>query len=276
MTEAVRKLLNLGEPKPEFGGPWPDYCALGVTADDIESLIAMACDRTLLNSPPDNPVVWAGVHAWRALGQLRAVEAVEPLLRINALLLRQDADSGVSELPLVFEMIGPAALPALEIWLADYSREDFARVVAVDGMVKIAKQKPEYRAAVIAALTRELELFAVNDPTFNGMLVSGSLELKAVESAACIERVYAADAVDRWSCGTWGAVRKELGVPGMGLADDNAPHRGGEIKFGESEEPRASTLPLLGPPAVDFRKVQEDERRAKRKRQRAARKRGRR
>src|SRR5579864_7878643 len=48
------------------------------------------------------------VHAWRALGQLRAVEAVEPLLELFDRL--EDDDWVHEELPAVFGLIGPARI----------------------------------------------------------------------------------------------------------------------------------------------------------------------
>ena len=57
----------------------------------------------------------------------------------------------------------------------------------------------------------------------NGFLVSQLTRLKAVEAAETIERAFAANRVEDEIAGYWGTVRRELGVPGMGLAPDEPP-----------------------------------------------------
>ena len=46
----------------------------------IPELIKMATDEELNQGDSDSQVVWSPVHAWRALGQLKASEALEHLL----------------------------------------------------------------------------------------------------------------------------------------------------------------------------------------------------
>ena len=74
----VDKLLTFGEcsPSPE----WPDYLALGLGSEHVPDLIRMAIDEELNQAASDSLEVWAPVHAWRALGQLHAEAAIEPLL----------------------------------------------------------------------------------------------------------------------------------------------------------------------------------------------------
>src|SRR5258708_7350660 len=112
----VAQLLILG--KPDISSKeenWLDYLGRGLNAEHIPDLIRMATDEQLNNADSESLEVWAPVHAWRALGQLRAEAAIEPLLE----LLREDEESGemndwaIEELPEVYGMIGPAALPVL-------------------------------------------------------------------------------------------------------------------------------------------------------------------
>ena len=76
-SPAVSRLLRYGECKL---GQWPDYLKREITREDIPELIRMATDMELNLAASDSLEVWAPVHAWRALGQLKAEEAVEPLL----------------------------------------------------------------------------------------------------------------------------------------------------------------------------------------------------
>ena len=52
----------------------------------------MACDARLHDAHSGSSAVWAPVHAWRALGQLRAEESIRPLL---AVLRERDDDEAV-------------------------------------------------------------------------------------------------------------------------------------------------------------------------------------
>src|SRR5947209_6188084 len=123
------QLLTLGEPRQPG---WPDYRARGIGPQHVPDLIRMATDPGLNGADGDSPLVWAPAHAWRALGQLRAAEAVEPLLRL--LEEQEDDDCLREELPEVFGLIGPPALPALSSFLADRSHGLYPRWCVADAL----------------------------------------------------------------------------------------------------------------------------------------------
>ena len=131
MTESnypppVSRLLTLGE--GERRRQWPDYLVLGLTLEHVPDLIRMALDDELHSAAPDSLDVWAPLHAWRALGQLQAEDAAEPLIQ---LLVRIDdfGDDWVNqELPQVLGMIGPSVVPLLADYLADPSTKLWASV----------------------------------------------------------------------------------------------------------------------------------------------------
>ncbi|MBD1856988.1 MULTISPECIES: hypothetical protein [Leptolyngbya] len=77
---AVAQLLTLGSDLPIASTDWADYAARGITSADIPSLIEMATDAELYTLD-EYTEGWATVHAWRALAQLKAGDAVEPLLQ---------------------------------------------------------------------------------------------------------------------------------------------------------------------------------------------------
>src|SRR5688572_25668566 len=105
----VAGLLKLGE--AQFGGAWADYTAFGIGADHIPELIRLVQDQELVQMEDSAPEVYAQVHAWRTLGQLRAEAAIQPLLALLAEQEFDDRDDWVSEeMPRVLGMIGPAAL----------------------------------------------------------------------------------------------------------------------------------------------------------------------
>ena len=204
----VDKLLTLGDPRGNR--EWPDYIKLGLGPEHIPDLIRMVTDTELNEADVESREVWAPLHAWRALGQLRAEAAIEPLMR---LFHEQEEDDWASqELPEVFGLIGPAAIPALIAYLADASHGLFPRISAVTGLESIAMQHTDAREDCIAALTRQLEGFAEQDPTLNAFLISSLVEVVAVESALVIEQAFAADCVDETIRGDWDDVQVDLGL----------------------------------------------------------------
>ena len=103
-TDPVSKLLTYGGfDIGRANEPWPDYVALGFTREHLSELIRMTMDSELNNSDKDRLEVWAPLHAWRTLGQLRAVEATGVLLRLFERLPHDDWLP--LELPNVFSLI---------------------------------------------------------------------------------------------------------------------------------------------------------------------------
>ena len=110
----VSKVVTYGvikprkQPSPEH---WPDYVGeLGLRSEHVPELIRLALDRECQKVPCQWVEVYGQVHGWRALGQLKATEAAEPLLS----LLGNEGDDWVTdEIPYVYGMIGGAAIPAL-------------------------------------------------------------------------------------------------------------------------------------------------------------------
>ena len=206
----VDKLLTYGESDLMTPDKWPDYRELGIGPEHIPDLIRMATDEELNEADMESSEVWAPTHAWRALGQLRAVEAVEPLLGIFDRL--EYDDWAIEELPEVFGMIGPAALPTLAEYIADLSHTDTSRISAISGIKNIGKRWPDARGESIALLEERLKRFEENEPDVNGFLVLALVELGATEAAPIIERAFDEDYVDPMIMGDWDDVQVELGL----------------------------------------------------------------
>ena len=83
-VSAVDALMKRG--KTTMNSKWtdgvPDYASeYSLTAEHIPALIEAATNW--VESSSDDHEVYGQVHAWRALGQMRAVEAVQPLLDVQ-------------------------------------------------------------------------------------------------------------------------------------------------------------------------------------------------
>ncbi len=216
----VDKLLTIGEPNPAGSQDWPNYLELGLGPEHIPDLLRMLADNELfdpelLKEGAEKPEGWAPHHAMRALGQLRDVSAVEPLLSQSERLIDYDeglGEWGMEELPEVYGLIGPAAIPALTAYIADKSPGVDSRTNAATGLEKIAEMHPEAREEVVAALTRQLESALENDPRLNAFIIDNLINLQAVEAAPVIERAFATDSVNMGIVGDWDDVQAALGL----------------------------------------------------------------
>ncbi|GCE28048.1 hypothetical protein KDA_35320 [Dictyobacter alpinus] len=209
-TAPVNQLLTYGKPDIE-ADEWQDYLAVGLKQEHIPELIQMATDDELMQIDEERPEAWAPIHALRALGQLRAEEAVKPLLSIFS---RPDVvdEWFIEEIPESLGLIGPAALPILKNFIADETRDNEARYMAVPAILKIANKWPETRAEGIDILSKQLEKFTENDPELNAFLIETLNEMHAVEAAPLMESAFEANVVDTMIAGTWDDAQLSLGL----------------------------------------------------------------
>ncbi|OUL23035.1 hypothetical protein BV378_24470 [Nostoc sp. RF31YmG] len=210
----VNQLLTYGDCRNFDIRNWPNYLELGITSEHIGELVRMATDEDLYQADEDSLECWAPIHAWRTLGQLQAVAAIEPLI---SLFPKRDGDDDVwewigEELPIVFGMIGSSAIPALAAYLADTSQGVFSRTTAVSSLTEIGLQHPDYHTQCITVITQQLESFQRQDSELNGFIVAALVDFEAMESASVIEQAFEADCVDEGIAGDWDDVQVSLGL----------------------------------------------------------------
>lgn len=191
----VRRLLTIGEPRSYDPAEWPDYCArFALGREHTGGLMRMACDAALHQADSTSSEMWAPMHAWRALGQIRAEESVVPLLAF--LRTAEDDEAATEELPAVFGMIGQAAILPLSEFLSARSNPGSAVSTAIFGIKEVAARYPECRAECLGILVRMLEPQAEVDPLIGGFAVSALIDLGAVEAIDVIRDAFRRNAVD--------------------------------------------------------------------------------
>ena len=215
----VAELLTYGDCRNY--DKWPNYVReLDLKDEHIPELIQMAIDAVLSEAHSDSKEVWAPVHAWRALGQLKAVSAVKPLFD----LLNEDWEPNdwlSSELPTICTLIGPDAIPTLKAFLENPDRDFHARIDAASSLESISQKYPETRDSTIEIIAGELAKFQENNPSFNGFLISELIELQAIEKIDLIEAAFKANRVDLSINGNWDEVQVEFGLKSR----DEVPRR---------------------------------------------------
>ena len=234
-SEPVAQLLTLGEPDIDN---WLDYESLGIHAEHIPELIRLVEEDPLrMELPSDDPAVFTTVHAWRALGQLKAEAAVPALIglfKAGDADLDNDVDDWVAEeLPGVFGMIGPACIPALVSYLEIPHKEKiWGAVAASTSLLEIGQTYPETRLEIIQALSHKLENYAENDPDLNGFIISDLANLKATEAGPLVERAFASGHVDNMIMGDSEDFQVAVGL----LAKRTTPKEKIDFPFSPSRE----------------------------------------
>jgi hypothetical protein len=247
--------------------PWLDYPArFGLTADHIPDLLRILADPVLLDLDyklaEDDPRIWTVIHAWRALGQLRAEAAIEPLLGL--LITLEDWDWVIEEAPDVLGMIGPAAVAPVSAALARTAATGFPAISYARALRAIVDHHPEARDAVVKVLVTQLDLYPRNNVGLNGFLILHLADLKVVEVAPLIEQVFRARRVDEKITGDWEDIQVALGL----LAARVTPRKTPGPEPGDPGPSPRQSHPLS--------RTSEQRRRSKRKLARASRRRNRR
>jgi len=207
----VSRLLTYGAVGDFKADTWPDYSnEFGLTADHVPELIRLLTDGELWEASADSPEVWSTTHAWRALGQLRAVEALPPLLELLA--AYEDDDYFCDEVSEVLALMGPDILPDLQPYLARADLSEWSKIPVVEGIKLIGQQYHDAQPACVDLLWRQLEGYRDNGDGLNGWLVEGLVKFQVVEAAPLIEAVYAEGIIDEMCAGTWAKVQVDLGL----------------------------------------------------------------
>ena len=197
MSPPVQELFLLGEDGAR-DPQWPDYLAFGITSEHIPELLRIVrhIQSFWYDDPDDEDLGYTPIHAWRALGQLKAKEAINALIFLVHQNEELDADWIGEEIPVVMGMIGPESIPALKAYLNTPEKELWAAVTATHCLEKVGNQHPQSRTDCIAILQDALEYFLENDETLNAFLISYLTDLKAVEAVPLVERAYQSGNVD--------------------------------------------------------------------------------
>ena len=208
----VARLLALGPPRDRDPDRWTTAEELGLGLEHVAEIIRVMMDERwyMLNS--ELPEVYASVHAWRVVADLRAEESIPALIELLARSDKEWDQWATEEIPEALGIIGPSAIPALGHYLETCSGDlescsDMARALQ-----EIAARHPEVRDRVVHILTGRLDRHAEQDKRLNGDLIACLIDLKAVESAPTIESAFAAGDVDSLIDGDWEDVQIELGL----------------------------------------------------------------
>jgi hypothetical protein len=196
-SEPVLKLISQGENtvrnKRNF-----DYLSLGIGKEHIPELIRIIqnTEYFIYDLDEDDEDWGAPIHAWRALGQLKAEEAIPALIQLIVENENWDFDWVMEEIPDVMAKIGPVCIPSLEKYLQKPKRQEWASVTVAHCLADVGNANPESRTDCIAVLESALKNYKKNTKEYNAFLISYLADLNAAESDTLVKRAFDADAVD--------------------------------------------------------------------------------
>ena len=189
---------------------WVNYPErFGLTEADVPELIRMACDPLFDQLAETNKASWAPIHAVRALGQLRAEEAIAPLLK----LLLQDDDYFKQNIPEALGLIGESAIAPTAKYFHNSRHAAHDRIFFMACLEAIATKHPQHRQSCIERLMAELENHESREDDFlDSCLIDTLAELKAAEAAPLIETVFSSKEIDETIATSWPMVQVRLGL----------------------------------------------------------------
>jgi len=206
-TEKLQPLLKLGDLRNVR--EWADYAGrFGLTAEDEPELLRMVEDEDLTDRKPNDPAVWAPIHALRALSQVGTERMIEPLL--NLLDDAGDDDWLCEDIPHVLGALGKPALAPVEAFLPDQERDESARFFLVEFYQACHTRHPGLRSDLVNSARSLLADFDQNSSELNGFLVSALLHLRATEALTTIRLAYLSQSVDEMICGDYEEVRAAI------------------------------------------------------------------
>lgn len=182
----VSKLFELGEPKEET---WRNYRKTFDLADEhIPELIRVL--ETFAFEESEGRDGFAHLHAWRALAQLKAQQAIAPVLKR----FRDDADQFVHEdFTKVFTLFGPASIPGLrDLMAGPYVLS--LRGVAARTLFEMGSRDRDAAPQCVEMLMEQLRGYRRNPRPLNTDLITALRKLKVFQAQTLIDEVESAGA----------------------------------------------------------------------------------
>jgi hypothetical protein len=156
--------------------------------------------------------VWGPVHSWYVLASLPALAGVPTLLEVLRIEAEDDGDWGLSLIPQLLTEQSLAVLPLLADFLNDRDHCVYSRMAIPEVVEGLALRHPGSSQECVNLLTWALAPFRDNEPELNAALISSLIGLNAVDQAPLIAAAFDAQAVEESICGDKPYVLYKLGA----------------------------------------------------------------
>jgi len=153
-----------------------------------------------------------------------------------------DSDWFREEMPEVFGLIGPCAIPATAEFLATPNKLFSSRWMSAEILVKIGQQHPSARDECVGVLVQQLEQSSKNSRELNGALICALIDLEVTDAAPLMKAVFSANRVDTSIPGDWIDVQYALGLVARSEVYDLRNHVDAEHLGAKATKLRESTV----------------------------------
>jgi hypothetical protein len=190
LSDLLIRLLDAGEEPPRE--LLDQILAHG--AEAIPPLIAVVNEYPGDDPDADERKYWTTYHAIQLLGELRAAEAIGPILK-----LRDEDDDFIGRY--IAESLAQIGQPAIEpLREALFARDAnvYGVVSAANALARLAELSPRYRPEIVGMMIERLDADISNtDPyALRAFLISDLADMRAVEAKLAIDRAFEANLVD--------------------------------------------------------------------------------
>jgi hypothetical protein len=173
----------------------------------LHALVRMARDRKLNTAWSDDVVVWAPIHALEVLRDLDVSSVIADILPLCDV----DGDWLDSALIPLMADVGRDALQPLTHYLHDPTRWVHGRGRAAEALEWLARQHPDLRPQVVAALSTALQAAEQSDAFITSSIIAALIELGAEETLPLMRAVFESGRVEELITGDWAEVLHNLG-----------------------------------------------------------------
>ena len=188
-SKEVEKLFFYGE--TNISEPWPNYVVeLNLKRVHINELIELIINSDLSKATSGFTIKdFAPRHAWRALGQLKAIVAIKTLLDALIDEKNEEAFDYRVELPYVFLLIGDKSIIELELFLKNEKIEWNYKLIIFETLVKFAIQKPIHKELIIN-ISNDLIIKYNREPYFISYILNALFKIEPVNSEIVKEVIH--------------------------------------------------------------------------------------
>lgn len=143
--DELQKLFTLGQPEENETKRWKNYPReFSLKPEDIPDLVQIVLENSTEHF--EEPKSWAAIHAWRALGQLRAKEVIPTFLEVMERNVWEDW--GWDELPTMLGLFGIDALEPVYKFMLKHRKNFSQGLLATSALEEIAKSDEKLVEAV--------------------------------------------------------------------------------------------------------------------------------
>jgi len=168
---------------------WKDYQAiLPLEEYDETFLLKMLTDDSFSEAVEGSPLPWVPLHAWRALGQMRSLAAIEAVLSLT----ESDYDQHVyDDFAKLSAHIGNDAIELLIAILADHSRSETCRTLAAKGLGAIGRSSSgPARTDIVESLMNQIRQNDRSDGWVNGAAAEALMTMEERSVGPEVLRMY--------------------------------------------------------------------------------------